>query len=58
MVEMIGKLRETGVEFGIVSGSDLTKVTNQVGKEFAMSADYCFAENGLDAYESGKQLER
>ena len=46
-------MRQTGIHFGVVSGSDLGKVKEQLGADFALQADYTFAENGLDAYANG-----
>jgi len=40
---------------GLVSGSDLNKVLEQMGGEHALQQfDYIFSENGLVAYENGK----
>mmetsp|Transcript_33384 Transcript_33384/g.24133 ORF Transcript_33384/g.24133 Transcript_33384/m.24133 type:complete len:221 (+) Transcript_33384:111-773(+) len=58
MVETLRKMREKGVHFGIVSGSDLTKVTEQLGKELVNSAEYCFAENGLYAMKAGELFKK
>ena len=46
-------MRAKGVHFGIVSGSDLVKVREQMTTKVADGADYMFAENGLDAYKEG-----
>ena len=50
MLETIAKVRAKGIAFGIVSGSDIAKVRDQMTPEMAADADWCFAENGLDAY--------
>jgi len=49
MVETLKKVQEKGVAIGIISGSDLSKITEQVGKEIVKNADFTFAENGLFA---------
>ena len=51
-------MRAKGVHFGIVSGSDLVKVREQMTPEVADGADYTFAENGLDAYKAGQLIEK
>ena len=58
MLSCIERMRAKGIHFGIVSGSDLIKVTEQVGLDLVNSAEYCFAENGLYAMESGKFLDK
>ena len=58
MIETIAKFRAKGIAFGVVSGSDLVKVTEQVTPEMVNSADFCFAENGLDAYKKGTLIEK
>ena len=35
------------VDFGIVSGSDLEKITEQLGDDVVKDAHWCFSENGL-----------
>jgi phosphomannomutase len=56
MTETLTKMRAAGVHFGIVSGSDLGKVTEQLGEELVKGADWCFAENGLYAMKAGEFL--
>ena len=58
MIETLEKMRAKGIHFGIVSGSDLVKVKEQLGAEIVAGADWCFAENGLDAYKNGQLLEK
>ena len=58
MLETLAKMRAKGVHFGIVSGSDLVKVREQMTDAVANDADYCFAENGLDAYKKGQLIEK
>ena len=56
MLTCIDRVRAKGIDFGIVSGSDLVKVTEQVGLDLVNSSEYCFAENGLYAMKSGQFL--
>ena len=58
MIETLQKMRAKGIDFGIVSGSDLVKVRQQLGAEIVAGADYCFAENGLDAYRGSELIEK
>ena len=58
MLTTIEKMRAKGIHFGIVSGSDLVKVREQMTPEIADGADYMFGENGLDAYKKGELIER
>ncbi|CEL61766.1 Polyubiquitin 10 OS=Arabidopsis thaliana GN=UBQ10 PE=1 SV=2 [Rhizoctonia solani AG-1 IB] len=58
MMELLRELRKKLI-IGFVGGSDLVKISEQltVGGVQAIDAfDYGFAENGLVAYRSGKQL--
>ena len=41
---------------GIVSGSDISKVTEQVGQDIVDKSEYCFSENGLLAMKNGKEF--
>ena len=42
---------------GLVGGSDLEKITEQMGgKEALHKLDYVFAENGLAAYKKGETI--
>jgi len=56
MVECLRKVKDKGIKLGIVSGSDLSKIKEQVGDNFAASADFTFGENGLYAMKEGKFL--
>jgi len=58
MLEALEKMQAKGIHFGIVSGSDLIKVKEQMTPEIAMGAKWTFAENGLDAYEDGQAIEK
>ena len=51
-------MRSKGVHFGIVSGSDQKKVVEQLSQEVCDGAEFCFYENGLDAFEAGKLIEK
>ena len=53
MIETLDKMVKAGVHLGIVSGSDIVKVTEQVGKDLVNDAIYCFSENGLLALKKG-----
>ena len=56
MVDTLIKLQEKGIAVGIVSGSDLAKVTEQVGKDIVQRADFTFSENGLFALKKGEKF--
>lgn len=56
MVETLNALMAKGVDCGIVSGSDIKKVTEQVGQELVDKCIYCFSENGLLAMKNGKEF--
>ena len=49
MLDTLDAIKEKGVAIGIVSGSDLNKIQEQVGEELVKKADYTFSENGLYA---------
>ena len=53
MKQALQKMQDKGVHFGIVSGSDLPKVTEQLNELIVKNAHYCFAENGLNAFKRG-----
>lgn len=54
MIETLEAIHERGIAIGIVSGSDLHKVREQVGDEWVQKADYTFSENGLYALKRGE----
>jgi phosphomannomutase len=58
MLETYKACAAAGVHMGIVSGSDIVKVTEQVGQEMVDSSIYCFSENGLLAMKHGKEFAR
>ncbi len=58
MIDTITKMRSKDIGFGVVSGSDLVKVKDQLGEDVALGADFCFAENGLDCYVNGESFAR
>ena len=58
MLETLTKMQAKGIDFGIVSGSDLVKVREQMTPAITDAAHFCFAENGLDAYKLGVPLEK
>lgn len=49
MIDTLNACKEKGVAIGIVSGSDLNKIKEQVGDEIVAKADFTFSENGLYA---------
>ncbi|KAK2976551.1 hypothetical protein RJ640_023789 [Escallonia rubra] len=55
MLEFMHKLRKV-VTVGVVGGSDLVKISEQLGKTVVNDFDYVFAENGLVAYKDGKLI--
>ncbi|GLI67505.1 hypothetical protein VaNZ11_011708 [Volvox africanus] len=55
MLEFMQELRKK-VKVGIVGGSDLHKIAEQLGDGLLTSYDYVFAENGLVAYKDGAQV--
>ncbi|XP_045427256.1 phosphomannomutase 2 isoform X3 [Pipistrellus kuhlii] len=55
MDDFLQKLRQK-VKIGVVGGSDLEKVQEQLGNDVIEKYDYVFPENGLVAYKDGKFL--
>ncbi|XP_061628092.1 phosphomannomutase 2 isoform X1 [Phyllopteryx taeniolatus] len=55
MAMFIEKLK-TRVRIGVVGGSDLCKIKEQLGDDVIQKIDYVFAENGLVAYKNGQLL--
>ncbi|KAJ4956550.1 hypothetical protein NE237_013333 [Protea cynaroides] len=55
MLDFMQKLREV-VTVGIVGGSDLVKISEQLGKTVIDDYDYVFSENGLVAHKDGKLI--
>lgn len=53
MKATLAKMVASGVHFGIVSGSDLPKITEQLGEDLVNDAHWCFSENGLQAFKKG-----
>jgi len=58
MVDTLKAITDKGVHVGIVSGSDIKKVTEQVGDEIVNNSIYCFSENGLLAMRQGTEFDR
>ena len=58
MIETLKKMRAKGIDFGIVSGSDLVKIKEQMTDAEVDNADFCFAENGLYAMQKGTLIEK
>ncbi|KAG0500615.1 hypothetical protein HPP92_000687 [Vanilla planifolia] len=57
MVEFMKELRKV-VMVGVVGGSDLVKISEQLGKSVVNDYDYVFSENGLVAYRSGELIDK
>jgi len=58
MSEFMSKVRQT-VTCGLVGGSDLTKIAEQMGgMDAVMQFEYVFSENGLVAHKKGNLLEK
>ncbi|XP_068177994.1 phosphomannomutase 2 isoform X2 [Antennarius striatus] len=55
MAAFLEELR-TRVRVGVVGGSDLGKIKEQLGDDVIHQVDYVFAENGLEAYKDGQFL--
>ncbi|XP_060904864.1 phosphomannomutase 2 [Labrus mixtus] len=55
MDQFLQKLR-TRVRVGVVGGSDLSKIKEQLGEDVIQKMDYVFAENGLEAFKGGEFL--
>lgn len=55
MSQFLGLLRSR-VRVGVVGGSDLSKIKEQLGDDVIQKVDYVFAENGLVAYKNGQLL--
>jgi len=54
MLATLDKVQAKGIAVGIVSGSDLNKVTEQVGADLIKKADFTFSENGLYSLKKGE----
>ncbi|KXZ49155.1 hypothetical protein GPECTOR_23g82 [Gonium pectorale] len=55
MLDFMQELRKK-VKVGIVGGSDLHKIAEQLGEGLLTSYDFVFSENGLVAHKEGAQL--
>lgn len=55
MLDFLAQLRKVSL-VGIVSGSDLHKINDQLGCSAFDIVDYVFSENGVQAYYEGKQI--
>uniref|UniRef100_A0A166FGM4 Phosphomannomutase n=1 Tax=Daucus carota subsp. sativus TaxID=79200 RepID=A0A166FGM4_DAUCS len=55
---MLQFMKELGkvVKIGVVGGSDLVKISEQLGQTVITDYNYVFAENGLVAYKDGKLI--
>jgi phosphomannomutase len=57
MHQVLQQLRKV-VNVGVVSGSDLNKLREQLGPNLLNEYDFVFAENGLVTYAGGKEVHR
>jgi len=55
MVKFLQELRKV-ITVGVVGGSDLVKISEQLGESATLEYDYLFSENGLVAYKAGKLI--
>ncbi|XP_061181008.1 uncharacterized protein LOC133189623 [Saccostrea echinata] len=55
MLEFLKRLKQK-CYVGLVGGSDLSKIAEQIGSNVAKEYDFLFAENGLVAFQDGKQV--
>ncbi|KAK1394118.1 Phosphomannomutase [Heracleum sosnowskyi] len=57
-LKMLQFMKELGkvVTIGVVGGSDLVKISEQLGQSVITDYDYVFAENGLVAYKVGQLI--
>lgn len=55
MKAFLAKLRKK-VVIGVVGGSDLVKIEEQMDNTARTAFDFTFSENGLTAFQSGKEL--
>ncbi|CAM6101553.1 unnamed protein product [Calypogeia fissa] len=55
MLQFLQELRKV-VTVGVVGGSDLVKISEQLGRNTISEYDYVFSENGLVAYKQGKLI--
>ncbi|WKA06044.1 hypothetical protein VitviT2T_023970 [Vitis vinifera] len=55
MLEFMRKLRKV-ITVGVVGGSDLVKISEQLGSSVIDDYDYVFSENGLVAHKDGKLI--
>ncbi|KAK0095922.1 hypothetical protein PV326_007049 [Microctonus aethiopoides] len=53
---LLEKAMKENLDFGVVGGSDLNKIKEQLGEDVYLKYKYVFAENGLIAFKNGKQL--
>ncbi|EFJ38466.1 hypothetical protein SELMODRAFT_163852 [Selaginella moellendorffii] len=55
MLDFLQELRKV-ITVGVVGGSDLSKISEQLGKNTINDYDYVFSENGLVAHKGGSQI--
>lgn len=58
MKEFLQRVKSVkGVKLGVVGGSDLHKIREQLGSDVLDRFDYVFSENGLEAYRDGALID-
>lgn len=55
MLKFLQDLRQV-IAVGVVGGSDLSKISEQLGKSAIFDYDYLFSENGLVSHKDGKMI--
>eukprot|EP00667_Euglena_gracilis_P018688 EG_transcript_19893 len=60
MLEALKAVHAKGIAVGVVGGSDIVKITEQLGNDLLQFpfVDYVFSENGLLAFKAGKEIHR
>jgi len=58
MVAKLKELKDAGYGIGLVGGSDLSKIKEQLSGNVIDGFDYVFAENGLVGYKNGKLINK
>jgi phosphomannomutase len=53
ILDILKQLMDKGYSVGLVGGSDLAKIQEQMGQEVSQQFDYVFSENGLVAFKNG-----
>jgi len=56
MLSIVETVRKKGFTVGVVGGSDLSKIEEQLGKDVFQNFDFVFPENGTVAYKKGEKI--